>query len=206
VANFLSEPSPSNYFSLSYYFSSDEITSLTGDNDWQDRYADKIESLLAETEFVDDAQRYQYLDVRGYLASHNLIYMDKASMADSIEVRVPLLNHRFAGRYFNLPTDEKLSDGPKTPLKEHLFDILGSDFVGHDKQGFSFPIEEYLEEDLHAELDQMLTDDRFAEVVDITVAQELVQDHFEGRADNAMKIWALYTLWLWLDTFDITVE
>ncbi len=206
VARFLRDTSPSNYFSLAYYFSRQEITNLTGDNAWYDRYRTKINDMLANREFVDDAQRYQYLDIRGYLASHNLLYMDKASMADSVEVRVPLLDHRFAGKYFNLPTDEKLADGLKTPLKDHLADALGQEFVGHDKQGFSFPVEDYLEDDLRDDLRTMLNDDRFARAIDTQTAEQILDDHFAGRADNGMKIWALYTLWLWLDTFDVAVK
>lgn len=206
VARFLDNPTPSNYYLLSYYFSHDEISELTDDAEWHDRYRQKINRMLDSKEFVDEAQRYQYLDIRGYLASHNLLYMDKASMADSVEVRVPLLDHRFAGKYFNLNTKEKLAEGLKSPLKNHLRELMGEELVGHNKQGFSFPIDEYLEKDLKSDLREMIDDDRFGEVIDTQVAEQLINDHFAGRADNAMKIWALYTLWLWLDTFDVTVE
>jgi len=124
IANFLDNPSPSNYFSLSNRFSRDEITELTEDEEWHYKYTQKIRKLLSGKEFIDDAQRYQYLDIRGYLASHNLIYMDKTSMAESVEVRVPLLDHRFAGRYFNIPTEKKVEDGLKTPLKRHLSNTM----------------------------------------------------------------------------------
>jgi asparagine synthase (glutamine-hydrolysing) len=206
VANFLSNPTPSNYFSLSYYFSKEDINRLVGRNNWFQRYTSKIQGLLKDKDLSSIAQKCQYLDIRGYLSSHNLIYMDKASMADSVEVRVPLLDHRFAKKYFNLPLDAKVKNGLKTPLRQHVKEILGSSFVGHKKQGFSFPITEHVEGELRSEMECMLNDGKLSKVINTEYAFQVLKRHYNGDENNEMKIWAMYTLGLWIDEFDVVVE
>lgn len=205
LSNFLGNPDLENYFSLTYYFSKNEIFSILKDNSWFEKYRNKINNLTKNRDFVDEAQKYQYLDLKGFLSSHNLIYMDKASMASSVEVRVPLLDYKLAGRFFNLPTKYKLNSGLKSLLKKHLSKHLDKSFVKHKKQGFSFPIDRWLDNELRNELEEMVDSSYFKELFDCKVIKNILRGQFEKKKENSMKIWTFYTLWLWLKEFEVQI-
>ncbi|WP_018256164.1 asparagine synthase (glutamine-hydrolyzing) [Halomicrobium katesii] len=206
TARYLRSPSPANYYTLAYYFSREEIGRLLEQPAWHDRYADRIDDLLGDRELDSVAEQLQFLDLRGYLASHNFLYADKASMAAGVEVRVPLASHRIAEEYFRQPLPEKMTDGLKTPLKSTARDIFGDEYVDYKKEGFGFPIEMILEtEDVQAELSMMVDDERIERLFDIDYLESMVKDYYEGRTPNAMKLWNVYTLWLWLEEFDVAV-
>jgi len=207
IASFLRDPIPERYYTLAYYFTEDEITTLLNDADWTERYDEKIRGFLRDREFTDAAQQFQYLDLRGYLSSHNLLYIDKASMARGVEVRVPLLDHRLVEQFFNRPTATKLDGGLKGELRSLVADKLGARYTKHSKQGFGFPIKGYLDSgQMRSELEAMVADERLQKIIDAEAVQKMIDDQFAGKADNSMKIWAIYTLWLWLEEFDVAVE
>lgn len=206
TARFLQSPTPANYHSLSYYFSRREIGELLQQPNWQEDYADRIDDLLGDREFDSRAEQFQFLDLRGFLASHNFMYADKASMAAGVEVRVPLASHHIAEEYFRQPLDEKMTNGLKTPLREVARGIFGDEFVEYQKEGFGFPIEKILESDeMREELDELTADDRMQRLFDTDYLETIIRDHYQGAEQNAMKIWNVYTLWLWVEEFDVTV-
>ncbi len=206
VGTYLSNPGPNSYFSLMYYFDSETVSRLLKSDSWREDYEAKIEAMLPTGSQLDRVQQFQYLDLKGFLGSHNLIYADKASMANGVEVRVPYLDRDLAEFAFHLPTDEKTRDGLKTPLKEHLRSILDGEFVKHDKQGFAFPIEDYLSSSrMHDQLETMVLDDRMSACFDIDVIKEQLEAHFAGEENYSMRIWVLYTFWLWLEEFNVSI-
>lgn len=206
AARFLRSPTPDNYHSLAYYFSREEIGNLLNRLDWHESYEDRIASLLGDREFDSLAEQFQFLDLRGFLASHNFMYADKASMAAGVEVRVPLASHRIAEEYFRQPLAEKTANGLKTPLRSVARDLFGDEFVEYRKEGFGFPIDKILESDeMRDELASLTTDDRIQQLFDTDYVDEIIDNHYRGAEQNGMKIWNLYTLWLWLREFDVTV-
>jgi asparagine synthase (glutamine-hydrolysing) len=206
MARYLESPTPANYHSLAYYFSRDEIGQLLDQPDWHETYADRIDDLLGDRNFASRAKQLQFLDLRGFLASHNFTYADKASMAAGVEVRVPLASYRITEEYFRQPLREQMADGLKTPLKSVARDIFGDEYVDYRKEGFGFPIETILDsEQMQDELQEMTDDERIQRLFDVETIECLIDDHYQRRAQNAMKIWNLYTLWLWIEEFDVTV-
>lgn len=204
VANFAAKPAPDNYFSLAYYYSREEVTALVGGSQWWVRFSSKIRDLLADKNFVDDLQVFQYLDIRGYLSSHNLLYMDKASMAASVEARVPLLDHRLAKKYFNLSTRRKLQDGLKGTLKNHLVSIRGEEYLPGRKEGFSFPIDQLVQTSKFSDqMRRMRHSPRLTSLLGPKEVRRVVDREYERGTPLPMKLWCIYTLWLWLEEFDV---
>jgi asparagine synthase (glutamine-hydrolysing) len=87
-------------------------------------------------------KRWQYIDAFTYLTENNLMKVDRASMAHSLEVRVPLLDHRMAEFAFSLQDDFCVRDGVKKYLLRQFLERKGvQHLVDRPKQGFGCPVE-----------------------------------------------------------------
>ena len=91
--------------------------------------------------------QYFYLDIKGFLTSHNLLYMDKASMAASIEVRVPLIQKDIASYFFNSIIN-KNKGKQKYRLKNLLKSKMRENYKDTKKKGFRHPINKWIKENI----------------------------------------------------------
>lgn len=149
------------------------------------------------------------VDVQTYLPGDLLVKMDIATMAHSLEVRSPFLDHVFMERVARLPSDLKLRRGvPKALLKEAVRPWLPDAVIDRKKMGFGVPIASWFRGRLEHLPDEVLLDP-------IAVARglfrpqavrRLVADHRSGARDNANKLWSLLQLELWFRTFVDTRE
>jgi asparagine synthase (glutamine-hydrolysing) len=97
-------------------------------------------------EDADPLTRLQYLDLKTYLPDDILTKVDRASMAESLEVRPPLLDHVLVEQVFSLPTSWRWSQGkPKFLLKTLAQDILPSPILTRRKKGFSAPMTPWIQ-------------------------------------------------------------
>ncbi len=101
-------------------------------------------------------------DVAQVLPNHQLLRVDKISMAHSIEARVPFLDHRVVEYSMSLPSAVKLHGGmPKYVLKKAVADLLPPEIVHRPKKGFNIPIDIWMEKDLREVIDCVLDSERF---------------------------------------------
>lgn len=147
----------------------------------------------------------QYSDLKTYLPGDILVKLDRMSMANSLEVRSPLLDYRIAEFAFALPAEAKIAeprlDGStgKLILKELASQYLGRDYVFRPKEGFGIPVSRWLKEDKFAYLHQSLMDSSpVYDYLDKKVIQEFVAAHLNGSADHGYKLWNLLMLDGWL--------
>src|SRR5690606_37345477 len=97
---------------------------------------------LAGRTFSDPLRMVQYLDYQTYLPGDILTKVDRASMANSLEVRVPFLDYRFVEWAAALPTKSKLSGGEgKRVRKRALEPLLPHEVLCRQKMGFAVPLE-----------------------------------------------------------------
>jgi asparagine synthase (glutamine-hydrolysing) len=199
--SFLEDPSPKNYFSLTAYFNANEIDDLLLNLTWRNNYNTKINSLLP-VEGLSDLQKYFYLDYKGFLASHNLIYMDKASMAASVEVRVPLLDKNLVNYFFSTISEKASKFVYKPRLTQDLKKRLGKDYCHIKKQGFRFPTDEWMKDyvdwqDVKMELSPILNTNHISNLLAVVQhSPQLV----------SMKLFYIYTLYLWVKTFNVKLD
>ena len=145
-----------------------------------------------------------YLDLKTFLPSLNLAYTDKMSMAASTEVRVPLLDDEVIALAASIPPGLKLRRlTRKYILKRSFQSVLPRDVVWRPKAGFGAPIRAWLVGDLKPMVRELLAPAVVRErgLLDHREVTRLVQQNEAGREDNALRIWALLTLELWLRTF-----
>jgi asparagine synthase (glutamine-hydrolysing) len=98
-------------------------------------------------EDLDPYSRMQYLDIKTYLPDDILTKVDRASMAVSLEARVPLLDHELMDAVFSLPAAVRNKDGlPKDLFRKAIRNYLPPEIVNRRKRGFSVPLYEWLKQ------------------------------------------------------------
>jgi asparagine synthase (glutamine-hydrolysing) len=147
----------------------------------------------------------QYCDLKAYLPEDCLVKVDRMSMANSLEVRSPLLDYRVAELAFSMPTrlklPEPLLDGSKNKfvLKEMASRYLGREYVYRPKEGFGIPVSRWLREDKAGYLrDSLLASSSpIYDYLDSEFVHHLVQWHIDGTGDYGYKLWNLLMLDGW---------
>jgi asparagine synthase (glutamine-hydrolysing) len=163
----------------------------------------------AESAFVRDSSAglprgpvaaAQYHDLAHYLPEDLLVKVDIASMANSLEVRSPLLDRELVEFALRLPMELKIRGGERKYLLKKAFDgVLPRENMYRRKQGFALPIGEWFRGELRGlVLDTVLsTEARTRGYFRTDALERLVHDHVEGRADHTHRLWALLMLELW---------
>ena len=194
LKNFFSTPQPSNYYSLTSYFSNNEINELVGKN-WLSSYKNKIDNMV---EGLDDLLKFFYLDFKGFLASHNLIYMDKASMSASVEVRVPLMQKDLVNHYFNNIVRKNKRE-QKHRLKSILKNQMNNNYTEIQKQGFRYPIEDWIKNDINwLKIIQFFDENN---IINTKLVSKWVNISRYDTKSVSMKLWGVYTLYQWLKSY-----
>ncbi len=142
----------------------------------------------------DPLSMIQYLDIKTYLPGDILTKVDRASMAHSLEVRVPILDTEFAEWACSLPSELKLRGGEgKYIFKKSLEPSIPKDVLYRSKMGFAVPLASWfrgpLEQDIH---DRLLAGKICeSEIFDMQSIEQLVKQHCSGVRDYSSPIWAL---------------
>jgi asparagine synthase (glutamine-hydrolysing) len=159
-----------------------------------------IEDHYRHCDAADPLSRELYVDIKTYLVDDILTKVDRASMAVSLEVRVPLLDHKFMEFMAAIPSGLKLRDGQgKYLFKQAVRPTLGDEIVDRRKMGFSVPLEEWFRGPLK-ELteDTLFAPDSFIRsVLDMDQVRRLWRSHLGGYGSFDSMIWAVLMLEQW---------
>jgi asparagine synthase (glutamine-hydrolysing) len=139
----------------------------------------------------------QYLDLKTWLPGDILTKVDRASMAHSLEVRVPLLDHRLVAWASSLPPELKLRGGTgKYILKKALESELPHDVLYRAKMGFRVPLAAWLRGPLAQRVQTAMHSGAIAEFgyFEPAVLDRLVRQHASGQRDHSATLWSLLTL------------
>ncbi len=143
-----------------------------------------------------------YLDFCLYLADDLLVKVDRASMACSLEVRTPFLDHRLIEFAAGLPVSLKVRHFQlKYLLKKAVEAWLPRKIVYRQKRGFSVPISRLLRQELRPLLEEKLSAGRLKRegFFDPAVVRRLIEEHGHGKADHRKALWTLLMFELWYD-------
>jgi asparagine synthase (glutamine-hydrolysing) len=150
--------------------------------------------------------RYLLLDQRYYLPDNLLAKVDRMSMAHSLEVRPPLLDHRLVEFAARLPERFKLrGSSQKTILRRVMRGKLPESILNRSKKGLDIPAHEWF----RGPLLPLLEDTLRPEAVQATglfepaVIADLVRDHKEKRINAGYHLWGMLTLFLWLNRWKV---
>lgn len=145
----------------------------------------------------DPLTRLQYLDIKTYLPGDILTKVDRASMAHSLEVRVPLLDHKLVEWLAGVSASLKRRDGTgKYLLKKAMEPFLPSDILYRQKRGFAVPLAEWFRGPLRDRLQAAIDSDVMYDSGYFRRGQlrALVEEHVRGHADRSAPLWSLLML------------
>jgi len=168
---------------------------------------DPLDFLLQKYEEVeadDLLAKLLYVDINTYLPEDLLVKMDIATMANSLEARVPFLDHKFLELVAGVPSHLKLKGSTtKFILKKAFSDFLPEAILKRRKMGFGVPISRWFRKELKEYIYEILLDSKTLnrgyfkrEGIEL-----LLNDHIGLRYDHSAKIWALLFLEIWFRVF-----
>jgi len=163
-----------------------------------------IRDRLEECRSNDPTNRALFLDLETLLPDQVLPFVDRLSMAHSVEVRPPFLDHRLVEFACCLPGHFKIKAGRvKNILKDALRDLLPADLIARPKEGFIMPINEWLVGKLESYVRAMLAPEKVKRqgLFRAEAIGDMLDAHFSGRRHYGNQIWNLLMLQLWWDRY-----
>jgi asparagine synthase (glutamine-hydrolysing) len=149
---------------------------------------------LKGRDFSDALRMVQYLDFKTYLPGDILTKVDRASMAHSLEVRVPFLDYQFVEKVAALPSSFKLRSGEaKYGLKKALEPYLPHDVLYRKKMGFAVPLDMWFRGSLGPRLSKVMNGERLRDCGMFEPARlaGLVEEHRTHKRDHSAILWSL---------------
>lgn len=179
-------------------WSEPEIADLTGCPLPQSAF----EAIFRQTDGWPVLDRLMRVDQETYLPDAMLTKVDRASMSESLEVRVPLLDHRVVEFLNTLSCRLKSRQGRgKILLRKLLEKYLPRGFFDRPKMGFAVPVDRWLRGPLKPLLTDYLSAERLRKegLFDIGCVTRKIDEHLSGRTNHQYRLWALLMWQMWRD-------
>jgi asparagine synthase (glutamine-hydrolysing) len=161
-------------------------------------------SLTAGT--PDNLAGFLRFDQKYYLVDDILSKVDRMSMAHSVEVRPPFLDHRIVEFAATLPDDLKIKgDRQKVILKDLMKNKLPPAVLSRKKVGFDIPAHEWLRGPLRPLLQDMVSmaGSEYGDLFERKFIEKCVREHLDRRANLGYHLWGLTILFLWMKKWRI---
>ncbi len=166
---------------------------------------DVCRALFESAPAQDHLSRMMYFDTKTYLAGDILTKVDRMSMASSLEVRSPLLDHRLVEWVTGLPIGLKFRSGTQKYLLKRLAERVGvpPEVLNRKKQGFALPLRHWMRKEFKGELARLLLEPRSIQrgYFEPKAVRDLLDEHWRGRRDHSGKLWQLLVFELWHRNF-----
>ncbi len=172
------------------------------------RFQDITKPYYDKVKDFDDVTKMQYLDMHFWLPNDILLKADKMSMANSLELRVPILDKDVFALSNTIPSSYEISHGTtKYILRKAASSHIPEAWYKRPKKGFPVPIIKWFREEKYYKLAKKMFNTDFAsEFFNIKKLNKLLDDHYNGKKNNCRKIWTVYVFLVWYKTFFIDFE
>lgn len=175
---------------------SDRLLAALADRD----LLDLLPSSLRRTNWRDPLSPLMHLDMKTWLVDDILMKVDRMSMANSLEARVPFLDHRVVEFSATIPAGLKLKGlTTKYILKRMARSLLPKETIRRKKQAFLVPTNLWFREELRDFARGTLLDSRFEKrgYFNQSYVRRILDEQLSGKSDNSQKLWNLMILELW---------
>jgi len=180
----------------------DALYSPTFKSGLADYSADAVYQRYLENKTISDPLKViQYLDYKTWLTGDANTKVDRASMANGLEVRSPFMDHKLVEWAFLLPSSENIKNGEtKSLLKRAVEPIIPHDNIYRKKMGFSVPMADWLRGPLKEKLYDTLNSQAVAKskIFDMAQLNKKIEQHVSGKYDHAAALWTIFMLGLFL--------
>lgn len=166
------------------------------------------QTLANETNYLDKTDTLFYANMKTMLPEQFLEKVDKSTMANSVEVRVPFLDNELADFAMRLPATTKLKNGEKKYiLKQALKGIVPDEVLNGPKKGFGVPYGNWLKGPLYKLFMKKVhsTYIKDLDVFDLDYIDNLMKAHMSGKANNSFILWKVFNLSIWLEAYNIEI-
>jgi asparagine synthase (glutamine-hydrolysing) len=171
---------------------------------WFDRYRQGAVPLTEQKgvkvrdipELGDAASTAALWDVSTYLPDDIMVKVDRAAMANGLETRAPLLDHRIIEFAYSLPLNYKLHNGVgKKVLKSVLYRHIPKNLVDRPKMGFSIPLAEWLKKELRPWAEDIIHNSTVnCEYIDKSMILSMWKEHLSGKFVHTERLWGVLSL------------
>ncbi|HEV2492654.1 MAG TPA: asparagine synthase (glutamine-hydrolyzing) [Terriglobia bacterium] len=158
--------------------------------------------VLEGARFETTLAEMLYVDFRLYLEDDLLVKIDRASMACSLELRTPYLDHRLVEFAARLPSSLKVRHWQlKYLFKKAVEKWVPHEIVYRQKRGFSVPVADLMRGGLRSLLDETLSESKLRRdgLFNAPFVRRLLEEHWARRADHRKTLWTLLCFQLWHD-------
>lgn len=148
----------------------------------------------------DRINREAYIDTRYQMPDSVLMKVDRMSMAHSLEIRVPLLDHRLVEYMANVPGSWKFDNKGETKacFRKALDGILPHNIAYRGKQGYSLPVKNFLRTQLKDYMTELLHDSPvIRDTINTPYLERLMSEHMSGKANHNHVLWGLMHTAIW---------
>lgn len=179
---------------------SDQDRSLILKPEWRQEIKPIIEKYFTR---LNDRHQYDkgfYTDIKVVLEGDMLPKVDRMSMFNSLEARVPFLDSKIVRSSFRMPFEFKIKGkNKKRILKEAFADLLPKEVFLFSKKGFGVPLALWFRNELRGELEAVLSSDRIEKqnIFDKQEINKLLSNHLTGKENNSSKLWCLFVFQKW---------
>ncbi|MCA9217455.1 MAG: asparagine synthase (glutamine-hydrolyzing) [Planctomycetales bacterium] len=163
-----------------------------------------VEMHLKQCRSKAPLNRMLYSDSKTWLPDYLLLRGDKLTMANSLEARVPLLDHKLVEFAATLPTNMKLNGKVrKYLLKKVAARYLPDGIIHRKKQGFPIPIDTWLRNEARPIVNDLLSVDRIRRrgLFSADYVSRLVREHESSFADHSLLLWGLISVEQWMERY-----
>jgi asparagine synthase (glutamine-hydrolysing) len=155
-----------------------------------------------KSSFGDPKLHMMLMDAMTYLPDDILVKVDRAAMANSLETRVPLLDHRVVELAWSLPMSMKIRDGKsKWILRQVLYQYVPKQLIERPKAGFSIPLGDWLRGPLREWVEGLLDEGRLRRegFFNVQYIRAKWLAHLEGKRNNQSLLWNVLMFQTWLE-------
>ena len=161
-----------------------------------------IEESLPSGGLDNSESRMMYWDTISYLPDDILCKVDRAAMANSLETRVPFLDHRVVELAHRIPLQFKIKDSiGKSVLRDILYKHVPKDLIERPKAGFGIPLAEWLRGPLRPWVEELINSERLVRegYLQPDLVHQVWREHLSGKRDWSFRIWSVVIFQQWLE-------
>ena len=201
-------PQQKRYFAMTAAFSEEEKEKLFSPDLLSEMGDEASEELI--TSYFESSGSFDVLtqmlfaDLKTYLVDDLLTLTDRTSMAHSLEVRVPFLDHKLVELFFSMPADLKLKGFKKKYiLKRAAERMIPKNIIYRQKKGFSVPLALWFRNELRQVVEEGLSEKKLNGMgyFNQGTVDALLQEHLACKQNHENKIWALLNFSMWHKTY-----
>ncbi|HRO07519.1 MAG TPA: asparagine synthase (glutamine-hydrolyzing) [Saprospiraceae bacterium] len=158
---------------------------------------------------TDDVQKLLWIDTQIILPDQFLEKVDKSTMANGVEVRVPFLDNEIVSFALSLPSDLKVKNGVKKYLlKKALDGILPNEVLYGPKKGFGVPYQNWLRDPLKDFMNEIFYDEDIVKlgIFNYQILNTRINEHITNKKNWGFSLWKMLNLCIWIKAYDVTFE